>query len=525
MILNRIWRVMVVVAIATSLLLGNIILPTGPVLAQETEDTCENLSDWEEEYAYTLGVQAYIYAFPWTYMPKAYWTRMTDEGGKVNEFYHYEELRDDTFVGGGNQNDTLYSHAVVYLGDEPLILSVPEIDRYYTIQMVDYRGDNFAYVGQRATGPEVGNYAIVGPNWEGELPDDVQKLEGSSSTPWAHLFGRTMVLEEERKNNDLEEVYAIQEQYKLTPLSEWIDSEPPEEEVPELWKPYYEGGLADWKNINHAMADNPPDPADSALLDLFKGIGIGPGLDVELQSESTKHGLECAAVDGLQIIRNAFANGYAQKQVNGWNYPPPEAGRPSQTKDWLLRAMQAESGFIANDPDEAVYLNVSLDGEGNLLTGANRYELRFEKGQQPEVNEFWSITMYDTDTTMVTNPIDRFSVGDRSDFDYGDDGSLTISIQHDPPSECDDDLEEEDEVNGDLCPNWLPAPEGNFYMFMRLYLPKYPGLFQWWVPPALTNLSSPPGDDALSAQAVEDVAQEDFWDTIIQQVEKRYSTK
>ena len=524
MILNRIWRMMVVMAIATSLLLGNIILPTGPVLAQETGDTCENPSfDWEEEYAYTLGVQAYIYAFPWTYMPKAYWTRMKDEGGKVNEFYHYEELRDDTFVGGGNQNDTLYSHAVVYLGDEPLILSVPEIDRYYTIQMVDYRGDNFAYVGRRATGPEAGNYAIVGPNWEGDLPDNVQKLEGPSTTPWAHLFGRTMVKESERKNNDLEEVYAIQEQYKLTPLSEWIDSEPPEEEVPELWKPYYEGDLADWKNINHAMADNPPDPADTALLDLFKGIGVGPGLDVKLQSKSTKCGLKRAAVDGLQIIRNAFANGYAQKQVNGWNYPPPEAGRPSQTKDWLLRAMQAESGFIANEPDEAVYLNVSLDGEGNLLTGANRYELRFEDGQQPEVNAFWSITMYDTDTTMVTNDIDRFSVGDRSGLDPGDDGSVTISIQRDPPSEC---FDQEGALNGDLCPNWLPAPEGNFYMFMRLYLPKYPGLFQWWLPPALTNLGpAETSDDAVSAQAVEDVAQEDFWDTIIQQIEKRYSTK
>ena len=31
--------------------------------------------------------------------------------------------------------------------------------------------------------------------------------------------------------------------------------------------------------------------------------------------------------------------------------------------------------------------------------------------------------------------------------------------------------------------------------------------------------------DALSTQAVEDISQEDFWDTIIQLVEKHYSTK
>lgn len=60
---------MVVVAIATSLLFGNFILPTSPVLAQVTGDTSEPSFDWEEEYAYTLGVQAFLYALPWTYTP------------------------------------------------------------------------------------------------------------------------------------------------------------------------------------------------------------------------------------------------------------------------------------------------------------------------------------------------------------------------------------------------------------------------------------------------------------------------
>ncbi len=508
-LLHRILKGVVAVAIALSLLLS---AATPPVMAADF--------DWEEEYAYSLGVQAYIYAFPWAYMSDAYWTRMTGEDGKVNQFFHYKGLRDDTFVGGGGapNNDTLYSHAVLYLGDEPMILSVPEMSRYYTFEIVDYRGDNFAYVGQRATGTEAGNYAIVGPNWEGELPDDVEKIEGSSTTPWVYLFGRTLVEEEERQTGNLDELYEIQNQYKLTPLSQWNDSAAPEPEWPELWKPYYssEDPLVDWKNINHAMVDNPPDPADTALLDLFKGIGVGPGLDVELQSESTKRGLARAAVDGLQIIRDGFANGYAQKQVNGWNYPPPETGRPSLSGDWLFRAIQAEAGFVGNNPIEAIYMNVSLDGNGNPLTGANRYELQFEDGQEPEVEAFWSITMYNPDRTLVANPIDRFSLGDRSGMNQAEDGSTTIYIQHDVPSEC---------PSKDDCPNWLPAPEGNFFMFMRLYLPGYPALSQWWVPPALKNLDAPMEPTPLSAQPIKNVAQEDFWDTIIQQVEKHYSTK
>ncbi len=509
-LLYRILKGVVAFAMAISLLLS---AATPPVMAADF--------DWEEEYAYTLGVQAFIYAYPWAYMSDGYWTRMTNAGGTVNEFYHYREIRDATWTGGGGpNNDTLYSHAVLYLGDEPMILSVPEIERYYTIELIDYRGDNFAYVGQRATGTAAGNYAIVGPNWQGELPEGVQKIEGSSSTPWAYLFARTLVEEEERQTGNLDELYKIQDQYKLTPLSKWIDPEATPS-VPDLWEPYLYGStddpLAYWKNINHAMAENPPDPSDNSLLALFEGIGIGPGLDVELQSPSIKRGLERASTDGLQIINDAFATGYAQKPVNGWNYPPPETGRPSSSQDWLVRAIQAQAGFIANDPIEAIYMNVSLDGDGNPLTGANRYELRFEDGQQPEVEAFWSLTMYDPEYNLVDNPIDRYSLGDRSGMNTDDnDGSLTIYIQHDRPSVCSKQKE---------CPNWLPAPEGNFFMFMRLYLPGYPALSQWWEPPALINLDAARECTPLSAQPIENVAQEDFWDTIIQEVEKHYSTK
>jgi hypothetical protein len=74
--------------------------------------------------------------------------------------------------------------------------------------------------------------------------------------------------------------------------------------------------------------------------------------------------------------------------VNGWNYPPPETGRLTQTRDWLLRALQPAAGFNANDPIEATYLNVSVDGDGKKLSGSNRYIIRFDKGAEPKVKAF-----------------------------------------------------------------------------------------------------------------------------------------
>ena len=137
-------------------------------------------------------MQAYLYAFPWAYMPQARWLRTEALDRQADRFDHIRQLEDASHLSGGApNNDTLYSRAWVYLKDEPVILTVPEIaDRYYTMEIVDFMGDNFAYVGTRATGTKAGNYAIIGPDWKGTLPEGVKALP-PSSTPWASILGRT----------------------------------------------------------------------------------------------------------------------------------------------------------------------------------------------------------------------------------------------------------------------------------------------------------------------------------------------
>jgi len=98
-----------------------------------------------------------------------------------------------------------------------------------------------------------------------------------------------------------------------------------------------------------------------------------------------------------------------------------------------MRAVQMLAGFVANDPEEAMYINVSLDGEGKPLTGANRYVIHFAKGQQPKVNAFWSITMYNPQYNLVDNPINRYSLGDRSGMKGNADGSVGIICRRTHP--------------------------------------------------------------------------------------------
>ena len=149
-----------------------------------------------------------------------------------------------------------------------------------------------------------------------------------------------------------------------------------------------------------------------------------------------------------------FPGAICKKAVNGWYYPPPATGRPTPTRDWLFRAVQMLAGFVANDPVEALYINASLDGKGKPLSGENRYEIRFPKGGLPKVKAFWSVTMYNPQYNLVANPINRYSLGDRSGMKANDDGSVTIYVQKGSPGP-------------DKESNWLPAPEGKFFLIMR----------------------------------------------------------
>jgi hypothetical protein len=91
-----------------------------------------------------MGVQAYIYCFPWAYMPDARYTRTAAINHEADRFDHIRKL-EDALNGAAPNNDTLYSRVWVHLEVEPVILSLPPIsDRYYTMEIVDFMGDKFA---------------------------------------------------------------------------------------------------------------------------------------------------------------------------------------------------------------------------------------------------------------------------------------------------------------------------------------------------------------------------------------------
>ena len=156
------------------------------------------------------------------------------------------------------------------------------------------------------------------------------------------------------------------------------------------------------------LAENPPPPEHALLLDQFRGLGVGPGLDVEAAPAAVRQGLIRAAVVGMALLRQQFASGEWATVIDGWRYPPPEEGRFGN--DFLRRAAdQSLAGIAANDPAESVYLLDFQDADGAKLDPAHRYTVHFTPDELPPVEGFWSLSAYTAeDLNLIPNPIDRW---------------------------------------------------------------------------------------------------------------------
>lgn len=438
-----------------------------PMLAQAvTPILTGRVHDWRAEYAYTAGMQAFIYGFPYIYNAQLRHDWVTTPRdpdvvpyAAVNHFWHAARLLDETYRDGGcPNNDALYSLAWVDLRNGPVILSHPDMGgRYFTFEVVAFTSDNVDYVGQRTTGSAAGHFAITGPGWEGDLPPEVRPTS-PSPTPWVLVLGRTLV----DGPGDVPAARDLQALYHLTSLERWGKDGAGEPDRRDVYVPTppAQDPLGPWRTLNAMLAENPPPDHHAVVLEQFARIGIGPGMNVDAQPEPVRQGLSRAAAIGTALLRQQFLSGDWATIVNGWRYPPSQEGRYGD--DFLARAAdQSLAGIAANDPAESVYLVTFEDVHGAALDPGRRYKLHFTAEGLPPVDAFWSLTAYTAeDLNLVPNTARRYSVGDRTpDLQWDNDGGLTIHLQPESPA-------------SERYANWLPTSADNrWFVILRLYRP------------------------------------------------------
>lgn len=448
-------------------------LMPGPVAPAQT------VSDQE---TYQIAKDAYVYSYPLvlTYLTAVQTTNYAEPTGiptqaPVNQFSHAREFTPVDFKAVVRPNmDTLYSPAVLDLGPEPIVLSVPATDRYFMLPLMSLWTDVFAVPGSRTTGPNIArDFLLVGPQWQGTAPAGVEIIR--SPTRYLDIVGRTKANGPE----DYEAVHKVQAGYKLTPLSAWgkgdyvppkgkvdpsIDMKtPPPVQVDRMDAATYFAQFAE------LLKDNPPGPFDYPMIHRLERVGfkVGQPFDLNTQPAGVKQAFERAAADGNALVlaegRKAGGEG-----LKGWVYTTRSG---AYGVDYLYRAAIAQCCLGENLAEDAIYPSVATDSDGQPLDGSRKYVLHFAKGALPPVNGFWSVTAYDKDGYFIPNAIKRQALGDRSALVPNADGSVDIYIQPASPGK-------------DKEANWLPVARGQpFNLLMRLYWSREEARTGAWTPP------------------------------------------
>ncbi|CAF1354683.1 unnamed protein product [Adineta ricciae] len=196
-------------------------------------------------------------------------------------------------------------------------------------------------------------------------------------------------------------------------------------------------------------------------------LGIIPGETFNWNNLSRKLQNAIKPVPKLAFHKIISFESKSGRNQNGWIFPkiPNHYGT-----NYLLRAFIAAYGWPGNLPDDAIYLYTNVDSNGKKLSGRYNYTLRFPKDQTPPIKAFWSITMYDPEYFFTPNALNKFTLSPRDPLIYNTkDGSLDLYFQHVAPEES-------------KQSNWLPSPQGNFVLMLRMYWPQIQNS-SWTVPP------------------------------------------
>ena len=446
-----------------------------------TSSSYKNQVEVTPEEAREIAKEAYIYGYPivdlyriiHTYFIneenpefKASWNTIANTDGVFTP--------DDKAVQTPN-SDTPYSWVGMDLRTEPIVITVPPIEksRYYSVQLFDLNTYIFDYIGSRTTGNDGGKYLVAGPGWKGDLPEGVEKAYHCETEIGMIIF-RTQLNSVE----DLDNVRAVQALYKVETLSAYLRKPAPKNTasnnfINPITPDEIKKTLKIFEQLNAALSYCPIHPTEKELIARFAKIDIGAGLTFDI----TKFSPEVQQAIGLGI-KDAWGEfGALLEKVKRFEVTSDEVfGSRDFLKDnYLYRMMGCVLGIGGNAGEEAIYPGFYVDDEGQPLVGTSNYTLRFKPGNLPPVHAFWSMTMYEEPSKLLSeNAIDRYLLNSTTLNDYvrDADGGITLYFQHESPGKK-------------LESNWLPAPQGPFSVVLRLYWPKKEALNGTWEIPKI----------------------------------------
>ena len=438
-------------------------------------------------------------------------------GVEDNSFLLFSELMDSTSLFLTANCDTVYFWGFVDLSDSPMVIEVPALAAPSGILgTIDDMWFNWVTdVG--LPGPdrsEGGRYLMVGPGYEGPLPDSGYHVFHARTTR-VTLIGRGFMVDNDPKipvdaiRNGIR-VYPYKPGAFGTAVGSFLAGRAPlgaADRAPETRfveasgmaiNTLFPNDFGFWEVVNDLVQQEPPEAADPELLGLLASIGIVHGKPFEPDDRMRKI-LEDAVVVGNATARTVtfaarpdegfafYPNSQWQSAlfIGGYRFldPPPEItphGPVMAPSDGARKLNSATNFFyMATGITPAMcmrltgigsqYIYAMRDSEGNYLDGARNYRLTLP----PEIPEsrFWSLLMYDNQTrSMLQTDQHLPRLGSQSGtVETNPDGSTDVYFGPTAP-------------DGNES-NWLQTVPGKgWWTILRLYNPLQPFFDKTWRP-------------------------------------------
>lgn len=374
-------------------------------------------------------------------------------------------------------SDTPYSFAGLDLRAEPIVLTIPPVEkgRYFSVQLIDAYTHNFDYIGSRTTGNGGGSYLIAAPGWTGKVPAGIDKVF-NCETEFCFAFYRTQLM----GPADIENVKSVQAGYRVQPLSTFAGQPAPAAAAAlsfpkSITVDEQRSSPEFFRLLNFVLSYCPAHESETGLRARFATLGIdgSPGFDVAKWPPDVVQAVKDGMADGWQ----KFAT-FKAEQIDTLEKTSSDVfgTRAHLNNDYMLRMAGAVLGIYGNSQEEAIYPMYLVDAAGAPLDASqNAYTLHFPPDKLPPVDFFWSLTLYALPAGLLhANVLNRYLINSPMlpSLVKDADGGLTIHIQSGSPS-------------ADRETNWLPAPNGPYYMAMRLYGPQQAAVTGAWKQPPL----------------------------------------
>ena len=469
-----------------------------------------------EHLDFISGVKAFIDAYPGASLT-AIRRGFRSIGVEDNSILLFSELMDSASLFLTGNTDTIYALGFVDLSDGPMVVDVPSIPApsgfLGTVDDMWFRWiTDMGLPGpDRGTG---GRYLLVGPGYDGPLPDGGFYVSHSRTTRVILLLRAFMI-----DNDPRVALEVIRGGLRISPytpggagtaVGSFLAGDAPlARPAPPSETTFVEGSHVSfntvppndwtyWELLDELIQDEPVGSGDPDLLGLLAAVGISKGQEFA-PDERMRRILEEAVTVGNATARTLS---FAPREAEGWAYypgsqwmnmlfsggyefltPPPEV-----TPDGVVpvpgngaRKLNARIAFFypytGITPAMCMrltgigsqYLIAMRDADGAFLDGAREYRITLP----PDIpqSRFWSVILYDRQTrSMLQTDQPKPSFGSQSGtVQTNADGTTTVHIGPTAPAGAES--------------NWLQSiPGKGHFVVLRFYNPLQAFFDKSWRP-------------------------------------------